>query len=191
MVSKKFANLCKFGKYYPWPAQDCLNWSDRCNLLFLHESMLWINHCKSTLWLNVCAKMWITFNVQNTRKSGWKGSRFFLPLRLGKKLVFFVIISMSQHALAWAYLLSKDQENTLAFYRDIENLKFVFLSHLTIFRFCKHLCVCTKMEEIVAFKQHATIFEELHRRLILCFQMLHLLWLVFMVSSSLGMNIWF
>ena len=69
---------------------------------------------------------------------------------------------------------------------------FVLLSHLTIFRFCcKHLCVCTKMEEIVAFKQHATIFEELDRRLILCFQMLHLLWLVFMVSSSLGMNIWF
>jgi len=48
------------------------------------------------------------------------------------------------------------------------------------------------MEEIVAFKQHATIFEELHRLLILFFQMLHLLWLlVFMVSSSLGMNIWF
>jgi len=31
MVSKKFANLCKFGKEYG---------SDHCNLLFLHESSL-------------------------------------------------------------------------------------------------------------------------------------------------------
>jgi len=33
---------------------------------------------------------------------------------------------MSQHALAWGYPLSKDQENTLAFNRDIANLKFLF-----------------------------------------------------------------
>jgi len=42
--------------------------------------------------------MWITFKVQNTSKSGWKSSSFFtqkkflLPLCLGKKLVFFIII---------------------------------------------------------------------------------------------------
>jgi len=88
---QKFANLCKFRKYYRWPIQDCLNWSDHCKPLFLHESMLWINHCKSTLRQNVCAKMWITFNAQNTSKSGWKSSiffypeSFFLPLHLGKK----------------------------------------------------------------------------------------------------------
>ena len=100
MVSKKFANLYKFGKHYRWPTQDCLSWSDHCNLLFLHESMLWIDHCKSTLsWLNVRAKMWITFNVQNTSKSGWTSSSFFYPekvffypFRLGKKTSFFIII---------------------------------------------------------------------------------------------------
>ena len=147
MVSKKFANLCKFGKYCRWPAQDCLNWSAHCNLLFLHESMLWINQCKSTLWLNVCAKVWITFNVQNTSKSGWKSTSFFiqkvfLPLRLGKTILVFFYYNFSLikynkkfqcHNILWyvGYLLSKDLENTLVCFRDIANLKFVFLPHLT------------------------------------------------------------
>jgi len=91
---QKFANLCKFGKEYWW-TQDCLNWSDHCSLLFLHESMLQINHWKSTLWLNTCATMWITVNVQNAVNYGWKSCCFFtakkfFPLCQGKKnLVFY------------------------------------------------------------------------------------------------------
>jgi len=152
MVSTKLASLCKFREYYRWPAQDCLNWSDHCNLLFLHESMLWLNHCKSTLWLNVCANMWIIFNLQNTSKSGWKSSSFFYPekvlfllLRLGEKklLLFYYNFSSGKdnkkfqcHNILWhgGYLLSKDQENTLACFRGIANLKFeFFLSHFTIY----------------------------------------------------------
>jgi len=52
--------------------------------------MLQINHSKSTLWLDALAKMWITFNVQNTVNYGWNSCSFFLPRkvfphRLGKK----------------------------------------------------------------------------------------------------------
>ena len=142
MVSTKLASLCKFREYYRWPAQDCLNWSDHCNLLFLHESMLWLNHCKSTLWLNVCANMWIIFNLQNTSKSGWKSSSFFYPekvffllLRMGEKnYCCFIIIFLREkitkkfqcHNILrhGGYLLSKDQKNTLVCFRGIANLKF-------------------------------------------------------------------
>jgi len=40
MVSKKFAKLYNIWKEYWRPAQDCLNQTDHCNLLFLPESML-------------------------------------------------------------------------------------------------------------------------------------------------------
>ena len=139
MVSKTFANFHKFGKYYRWPAQDCLNWSDHCNLLFLHESMLQINHWTSTWWLNVCAKMRITSHVQNTGESGWKSSSFFLPRKsffLPKELVFFLIILLWEKITKKfqccnilrlvGYLLSKDQENTLDCFRDFTNIEFLF-----------------------------------------------------------------
>jgi len=68
-----------------------------------------------------------------------------LPLHLGKKkLVFFIIIFLWEkitkkiqcHNKQWygGYLLSKDQENTLACFRNNTNLKFVFLPHLTMYQ---------------------------------------------------------
>ena len=115
---QKVANLCKFGKYYSWPAQDWLNWSDHCHLLFSHENMLWRNHCKSVLWLNASAKMWITFNAQNTSKSWWKSNSFFfhpekvfLPVHLGKCLwlynfrsLDFKLMSLLQLSITCTFL---------------------------------------------------------------------------------------
>jgi len=64
---------------------------------------------------------------------------FLLPLRLGKKKlsVFYYNFSLGKHNKKLrcrnkhrhrAYLLLKDQENTLSCFRDIANLKFFFFT---------------------------------------------------------------
>jgi len=58
-----------------------------CNLLFSHESMLQIHHCKSTIWSSTCAKMWITVNVQDTLKYRWKSYSIFNLGQLSHQLL--------------------------------------------------------------------------------------------------------